>query len=408
MRFLEQTVTGSPDQAGYLRVSADFAMERSRTALSIWFDVPGECSAELPETGDPWLILMLPLAMTSGEDILLPSPVDPHLLENIQGMMRFWHAAHPELMPVHIEAPLCTSHRRPGNKRGIYFSGGIDSTFSLSRHDKVATGCGSGIVDDLIFIAGLDIPISSTDEIEMAQGRLSRIAEAHGKHLLRIGTNLRTLDTPYNTNWILFYGCALGAIGHLLAGRFGEIIISAGLCYGDRPVTGSHPITDPLLNSRQLRFVHDGASFTRVEKTQQVAAVPDLLRSVRVCWESKRHDNCSRCQKCLLTMVTLDLAGVRDQADCFDWQDYSVDKLRSMFVDSEIQAIFFHELLAESRRRGRTDIADVVANILEASSRVRTITARIRRVPLLWRYDYQISHFLLHRAFGRNRAGYSI
>jgi hypothetical protein len=408
MRFVGQKVTSSPIQANSLRIAADFEMERSRTALNIWFDVPAECGCDLPETGDPWLVLMLPLAMSSGEDISLPSPIDPHLLENIQGMMRFWHAAYPKLTPVRIDAPVCTAHRRSGNRHGIYFSGGIDSTFSLSRHDKLATGCGSDIVDDLIFIAGLDIPISNTDEIEMAQERLSRIAAAHDKHLLRIGTNLRTPGTPYVTNWPLFYGCALGAIGHLLAGRFGEIIISSGLCYGDRPITGSHPITDPLLNSRQLRFVHDGASFTRVEKTQQIAAVTDLLGSVRVCWESKRHDNCSRCQKCLLTMVTLDLAGFRDRADCFDWSDYSVDKLRSMFVDSEIQAIFFHELLAEARKCGRTDIAGVVADILEASNRVRTITARIRRVPLLWRYDYQISHFLLHRIFGRNGAGYSV
>lgn len=407
MRFLGQKIAPSPEQATHLRVAADFEIGRSGTALNIWFDVPTECGVELSERGDPWLILMLPIAMSSGEDILLPSPVDRRLLENIQGMMRFWHTSYPELKPVHVDAPGCAEQPRSGGRRGIFFSGGIDSTFSLLRHDRLAIGCGSGIVDDLIFIAGLDIPIAHTDEVEMAQERLERVAAAHSKHLLRIGTNLRTLDTPYNANWPLFYGCALGTVGHLLAGRFGEIIISAGLCYGDRPITGSHPITDTLLSSRQLRFVHDGASFTRVEKTQQIAALPGLLESVRVCWESKRHDNCSRCQKCLLTMVTLDLAGFRERADCFDWTGYSVDSLRSVFVDSEIQSIFFHELLEGARRHGRTDIADVVAEILEASSRIRTITANVRRVPLLWRYDYQISHFLMHRSFGRNGAGYS-
>src|SRR3546814_21192122 len=57
-----------------------------------------------------------------------------------------------------------------------------------------------------------------------------------------------------------------------------------------------------LLSSRHLRFVHDGASFGRVEKTTAIAAAGDPLKLLRVCGESKRHDNCSRCSKCLRTM----------------------------------------------------------------------------------------------------------
>jgi hypothetical protein len=361
----------------------------------VWFDVPEECRDELSETGNPWLLLIVPLAMSSGEDITLPFPVDSNLLENVQGMMRFWHSSYSDLKPARINTVQGSGHRRSMNRRGIYFSGGIDSTFSLLRHDKSLTGCGSGTVDDLIFVAGLDVPISDRAEVELTQKHLGRVAAAHDKNLIRIDTNLKQLDTPYRGNWLLFYGCALGAAGHLLDGRFGELIISAGHCYGERPLTGSHPITDPLLSSRQLRFVHDGASFTRVEKTEQIALAGDPLQSVRVCWESKRHDNCSRCGKCLLTMATLDLAGYRNRAECFDWSAYRIDDLRSLFLADDTQVIFFREVVEDARKRGRTDVEEVVTSALRTSLRARKIIGRVRRIPVIWRLESHIRRLLL-------------
>lgn len=350
---------------------------------------------------------MLPFAVSSGEDIVLSLPVDPRLLENVRGLMRFWHAARPDLRPVHVDAPADTSSREPGHRLGMFFSGGIDSTFTLLRHDHVASGCGSGIVDDLIFVAGLDVPISNPAEVQLAEERLGRVAAAHGKNLIRIDTNLKQLDTPFLTDWLLFYGCALGAVGHLLPGRFAEIIISAGLCYGDGPITGSHPIAVPLLGSRQLRFVLDGASITRLEKTQQVAAAGDPLKSVRVCWESARHDNCSRCHKCLLTMVTLDLAGLRGKAECFDWSSYQVHDLRAFYLETDANVIFFREVLADAERRGRSDVVEVLSELLNSSRKTRTIVERIRKLPVLWRFDYQVKSALL-RCRGMHRARASI
>src|SRR3546814_4098613 len=131
-------------------------------------------------------------------------------------MMRLWHDWYPELRPVHVDAPLLTEPARPSSGRGMFFSGGVDSVFSLLRHDKELTGCGSGLVDDLIFVAGLDIPISDTAEVNLTRQHLDRVATNHGKNLLQVDTNLKTVESPYTENWLLFYGCALGAMGHLL------------------------------------------------------------------------------------------------------------------------------------------------------------------------------------------------
>lgn len=402
MKLVSREISPSPDRADATRVSVRVRMEKQDRELSYWFDVPARYRAEISESGNPWLVLLTPLAVDSGEDIVLPYPVDPHLRENILGMMRYWNSFFPRLRPVRIIAPEPTAPARPGAKVGLFFSGGVDSTFTLLRHDTAAVGMGSAPADDLLFVIGFDIPVDDHNEVAQVQAHLQRVADAHGKQLTAFATNLKTVESAYTTNWILNYGCALATLGHLLDGRYREILISAGLTYQNRMVTGSHPVTDPLLGSRGLRFVHDGAAFNRMEKTLRIADAGAPLHALRVCWESRRHDNCSRCRKCLLTMVTLDLAGYRDRANCFDWSGYSVDSLRSVFVDGEVQDIFFHEVLAEARRRGRSDIVDVVAGILEASSRISRIGEKVRRTPLLWHFDYQITRYLRHRHFGKD------
>lgn len=398
MKLISREISPSPDRADMTRVSVQVRMEERGRELGFWFDVPAQYEAEISETGNPWLVLLTPLAVHSGEDIVLPYPVDPHLLENMQAMMRFWANRYPGLRPAHVKAPTLNGASRGGEKAGLFFSGGVDSTFSLLRHGKEAAGSGSQKVDDLIFVAGFDIPVDDTTEIELVKAYLGRVASARDKTFLPFATNLRQLDTPYATNWILSYGCALGTVAHLLEARYREVIISAAHTYPDSPVTGSHPITDPLLSSRNLRFVHDGAAFNRVEKTQQIAAAEGALDMLRVCWEAKRHDNCSHCRKCLLTMVTLDLAGFRDRASSFDWSAYSLDDLRHQFLDTDVQMTFFREVLADAQRRGRADIEDAVAHAIGCSLTTRRFIDWIRRIPVLWRFDYQIQQFLLRRA----------
>lgn len=394
MRLLNRTIASSPDQAGALRVAAEIVLERSGAVLNPWFDVPEDCADQISRTGNPWLVYMLPIAMAAGEDIALPLGVDPHLTENLSGMMRLWHAWYPELRPAEIDAPEATVSERRDDRRGLFFSGGADSLFSLLRHDHETTGCGSGPVDDLIFVAGLDIPLNATAELEAAHRRLATIANRHDKHLLRVATNLKIPGTPYHDRWILSHGCALGTVAHLFEGRLGEVVIGSTHSYSRLLPIGSHPLTDPLLSSRRLRIVHDGASSTRIEKLGLVGEHQEALDVLRVCWEGKRHDNCSRCNKCLTTMTVLDLLGFRDSASCFNWSSYSPSDIRYMALEAESEINQVKDLAAAAQSRGRNDIADSARLCLESAMRRRSVVEFTRRMPFFWRFDYQVGQML--------------
>lgn len=399
MRFLEQRITGSPDRAGCVRIAADFEMERSGTVLSFWFDLPETCRDGIAQTGDPWIILMIPIAMAAREDISIAVPVDSLLLENLRGLMAVWHYWFPELREAGIEAPSASPRPRTATRRGMFFSGGVDSFFTLLRHDETATGGGGGPVDTLIFVGGFDIPVSDGREISQATERLQSAAQGFDKTFLPVMTNMRELDTPYRINWILSHGCAMATVAHLLAGELREVLISSTYKYGLLLRIGSHPMTDPLLSSRQLRVIHDGASHSRDDKIARVATSESALRHLRVCYTSRRHDNCGKCAKCLHTMAALDLLGFVNKAPSFDWSGYSLQALAGLFL-TDLQIYRVERLLTVARSTGREEMQMALQRSIDRTMLVRSGVKAVSRLPYLWRYEYQARQYLLRLTSG--------
>lgn len=397
MRLVDRAITTSPARPGALRVTVTFWQERAGSTKDVWFDVPEDCSDGISRSGNPWLTLLLPLALAARERLSLSDPVDPLLVENLQGVMDVWQTWHPDLEPVEIAAPLSPSRTPGGDRRAVFFSGGVDSFFSLLRHDQAAEGCGSGPVDDLLFIAGWDIPVDSDAELDATERHLRAVAARHGKRLLRIDTNLKQLDTIYRNRWILTHGFALATAAHLLEHQFCEVIIGSTHSYKRLLPIGSHPLTDPLLGSRRLRLVHDGASFNRIGKLQRIAASQADLDALRVCWEARRHDNCSRCAKCVITMAALDALGLAGRTACFDWTRYSVDGVAGLIIESDSQMQQSKDVVVAARERGRLDLADAMQQALDRYNRVGRAVSLTRRLPFLWRFDYQVGEMLRRR-----------
>ena len=97
IKLVRHDVTASPDRGGYRRVSVDVRMATAMSPLEFWFDVPESHADRLSRSGNPWLVMMLPMAMASGQAIEMPCPVDPHLVDNLNGLMQIWHAWSPRI-----------------------------------------------------------------------------------------------------------------------------------------------------------------------------------------------------------------------------------------------------------------------------------------------------------------------
>ena len=371
MRIPASSIQVSPLDALFTRISFTVSADRQGLSFHYWIDLPRELApGAIP--GNAQALLLLPMACYFHEDIVITEAVDSVLLENLKGVQQIWHTWYPQLAPIRIEAPAAAPGAAQRNGHTLAsFSGGIDSFFSLLRHrDRVS---------HLLSIAGFNTPI---DDLDNMKRDLGPVAATFGKRLVPVRTNIRYGDnpeTPYSIQELMSHmahGCLLAAIAHLMEQQFRVYVIPATHSYSQLHPYGSHPLTDPLFSSAKVQIEHDGAAFDRIERTELVAGSTDAMAVLHVCWQDFSLGNCSRCEKCLRTMATLDLVGGRENARTFDWSTYSLERVAAAWLPTESERAFFVEIARAARARGRVTLAQAAEAALTSSRR----KARLRNV----------------------------
>ncbi len=196
MRLRQVDIVVSPNAPRRVRLEAEVSYLHGAPEV-YWLEVDREFEGVLSRSGNPWLACLLPLAMTIGEPLELSLPVDPVLYEGAQDVMSIWKVWYPHLRVVPIEADtLDETAQQHENKAAVFFSGGVDSFFTVLRHqgDRPHTAIQ---LDDLILVHGLaDIPLANGQAFERACGSLVKAADELGKRLVPVSTNLR--ETRWN------------------------------------------------------------------------------------------------------------------------------------------------------------------------------------------------------------------
>ena len=393
MQLASVTKLESPLIPNFLRIAGEVRFDWGE-ARTVWFDLPMQLEPTVSDRGEPWAVLLLPCAAVSGENLRLDLPVDPLLLYNLKGVQRVWQSWYPWVKPVSIEAPE-VPQMVAGTDTVSFFSGGVDSYFSLLGPFSEADIVGIPRPGGLLTVWGFDIPLSKPDEFGRVRALAERAANHFNKELVLVATNLQELPGyREGLRWgELSHGAALASIGHLLSNRFRNILIGSTHDYSRLAPWGSHPLVDPQFSSAQTRIIHEGAASTRVEKTERICSVPEVAKALRVCWTSKGASNCSQCSKCLRTMVTFDLLGKQHLAESFDWTNYSLDRVGKVFLREKSDIDFALEIRDAAQRRGRRDIVRAIERSVRRSRRlrmVRTISrpvlTKLKKHPALWQY----------------------
>jgi hypothetical protein len=369
------------------------------TSERIWYDFDRSLEDAIDRSGTPWLAALLPLAVTLGESLSLGLPVDAALLANARTIMAIWSSWYSELRPIDVHAETI-GPVAPARRCATFFSGGVDSFFTVLRRQRKAAGgasadpCQLTPVDDLLCVRGFDIPLAKAADFARMKSSMAAAAQAMGCNLIDVATNLR--DTRFGrADWCkLSHGCALASVGHLFSQRFSEAVIASSYGFRDLRFWGSHPLTDPLLSSSTMRIVHDGAEFTRIDKTRFIAASDIAQRHLRVCSIRESDGNCSNCNKCLRTMTTLYLLGALNSFHTFDAAAFDVDKLNRVYSATPAARTFFEEICELARGCGRTDVVAAIQQSFRFSGRRNRVMAFNRRLfrtmyrmPMLWRYS---------------------
>ena len=363
------------DRPGRLRLAGRVRYDSDGVEEAIWFDLPDSLQPQISSSGNPWLVLLLPLAVSLREPLRLEIPVDPVLLEGCHEILDVWQAWYPDRAPVPIEAPVARLPSAMREGTGLFFSGGVDSFHSLIRRSGLVPEDHVAQVTDLLVIHGADIPLTDSDAFNRLRPRMADVAREFGAGLVDIATNAR--DTRWGrADWPhLSHAALLIAAGLALEQRFARLLIASSANYGRLRPYGSHPITDPMFSTSETRIIHDAADVDRPEKVFAIAAHPAVLRHLRVCWLGKSDANCGRCPKCFHTMIGLELAGTLGQSETLP-RRINPDVFSHLYF--ERQGTYTAYWMVRTFRRhavvaGRQDLVRLMDHVLARSDRLALV-----------------------------------
>ncbi len=267
---------------------------------------------------DAFLRAVIFSAMEAGRELVVHGRVSTSLLENLERFQRIIHAWWPEqYRPVRVcaEAEISGAewpHRRPGREALLGFSGGLDSLYTLYRHQQGLAGGTARRLPVCVFVHGFDIPLGDAC-YGAAFERAGRMTAALGSTLVPMRTNLKRMLPLWGTT----HTAALTAVLSLFERRFTTGLIAPDATDGDpyalAAKLGRKSFSDPFLSSATFRVVVDEDRRPRVEKSEMLRDRPLLRQNLRVCWQGDDlAGNCGRCEKCVRQMLCLKAIGIDD------------------------------------------------------------------------------------------------
>lgn len=310
----------------------------------------------LRPSGDALVCLGLYPAAEVGTDLHVDGEVSPRLLANAQAISglykRWWPACRDVTVIPRQQAPMPVG---PSRGTGLFFSGGIDSGFSLADAGPR--------VSELVTLVGVDMPLADRAETARLEKLTRDVARAKGLEPIVVETDVSSTFHPF-ASWIEHHGAVLAAIGHLLSSHLERVLIaSSGNETAWHVPWGSHPGLDPLYASDTLAVEHHGL-VSRFDKIARIAEDDVLLGRLRVCNKARR--NCGVCSKCTFAMRSLDILGARERARTFP----PFEPRRGRFKISDASSLDERERLRDAARSaGRGDLLPEIDGAIDAYRR---------------------------------------
>jgi hypothetical protein len=340
----------------------------------------------------PFAAALLVPSMQLGQDLIIEGTISEQLYKGLHEIMKIMLSWNIGLKPISIKAGQLKKDDYPSTKSASFFSGGVDSFYTYLKNKK----SGAEKIQYFILANGYDIALGNDALWDLTCKTVENVAQEEGIEVIKVESNVRGLIEPI-VPWDYTHGGCLAALGLALRKELKNIFIASSYAYGQLIPRGSHPDTDPLWSTETLSFHHDGADVYRVEKVEFIAHDPVVLKNLRVCYLNKKYAfNCGVCDKCLRTMISLQIAGTLAQSETFP-RTIDLDRVRSLVMEGEHGAIFHRENLDELEKLNMDPALQ--AAIKEALTHIDTTepydTGIIKRI---WLFDYLYNRGRIYKA----------
>lgn len=255
------------------------------------------------------------------KDLYVPT-LDEQYVTNLEKLRRVFEDAYHVDFKSELVVKKTENNLNKGDKPLLFFSGGLDSTYSFYvNQDKNP---------DLFMICGYDMYMNHGRELEIRD----KWVKTYGDFAYRHDVNLSFCYT--NTRWVvhedavnrantkplkrgywdaLRHGICLTGMGAPIIGGYNEIIISSNGCREWDTTTYDNPYGTgfniaPMLTyaNRDIQYCCDADRFIKARNMKEFLNSGNT--ALRVCYKPVPELNCMKCEKCLRTLSQIVLAGV--------------------------------------------------------------------------------------------------
>lgn len=191
---------------------------------------------------------------------------------------------------------------------GLFFTGGVDSFFSLKKLQSQKRKK----IDYLVCVLGFDVELDDKFRLKKVKSLLNKVEKNYSLKSVIVSTNLRQLYDAIGVGWEMAHGGGLASVGLFFKLLLQKMYISSSDSYLDKVPYGTHPVLDRLWSTEGLSFIPYGTEYNRIEKMKYIVGDEFVQNSLRVCWvRSENTYNCGKCRKCVTSMMLLEMLGFR-------------------------------------------------------------------------------------------------
>jgi hypothetical protein len=337
-----------------LCVSARVELDRPNPRLPerLCYRLPAAFGDLITERADAFVVALLHAAMRRREPVEVQGSVSSRLLYNLEEFQDAFQAfSYGGLKKVPIRPAAVESAHCDRGGRMLAFSGGVDSFHALWRHLPAQQPDPQLRFSHALFVHGLDVPLEQSEWFDRLRRDYTPLLADLGLTLVPVEFNGR----PFSGYGRFAFGPMLISVPLLLGNGIRRFYLAASTTYAWFHAWSTNPVTDHLLATESLEVLNRGAGITRVDRTAAIADWPVTYDRLRVCSApDPARLNCCRCEKCLRTMVTLDLLGALGRYPAFHLP-IRHDRMRRLNLRPGLFKLW-EEVFEAAQRAGRSDI----------------------------------------------------
>jgi len=321
-----------------------------------------EANVDLDTKTDCWLFLMLPVCMKLGEDLEVTGILSATAVNAFNKAQEELLIAHPHLQKIALlyKGDLTELKESTTPKSvGSFFSGGLDSTYTVDAVQEIET---------LVGIWGFDIALKREDHWNLSKDLLERYAQATGKKLILIKTNIRQLSNGLLSWGVDYHGTALSGIAMALSNHLKKVYISATHSEETKR-WGQFPSLSKAFSTDYQELIEHGPQ-SRTEKALALANKPETTL-LRVCYRNKTGlANCGVCKKCIRTRIEFSLVNAKYRPLGLELKPTFTELLKVKILGNDF--LFFKDSIGWARRAGfpKTYQPLIAINLARLISRV--------------------------------------